>query len=126
MRRKKSFTLVELIMTIVVVAIMGIPLSLVVCQYINSFVVTENLTNAIQLVRLESEKVARMDYQDIDDDFFSQYEGFAYDIERLVSFRRGGASSTNSLKEIVIKAYPHGASTLLAECLTFRVKDVSF
>ena len=105
MKAKKSFTLVELVMTIVVVSILWVPLSLMVFQYIESYVYSENVTSSLQLVRLEMEELFTMDYDNIDSAVFPQYKGYPYDLNRTVSYVAGDAFSSESLKKIEVIIY---------------------
>lgn len=126
MRREKGFSLIELIMTIVVVGIIAIPLSLLISQYITSFSANEDLTYASQLARLELERTFSMAFGDINSASFSQYDGYAYDLDRNVSYQQGDDASEESLKRIEITLYPQGKTNILTKFTTYRAKNVSF
>ena len=128
MRRKKGFTLIELIMTIVVVSIIAIPLSLTVFQYIVSFVSTQNLTQAIQIARWDLERISRIDYGDSTMDegitiISAPYADYGYDVERDINIIQSG---TEGLKQIDIRVYPQGTTDTLTTFTTYKAENVSF
>jgi len=124
MSSKKSFTLVELVMTIILVSILWVPLSLMVFQYIESYVRSENLTSSLQLIRLELETLCALNYEDINSATFSQYQGYPYDLERIVSYEYGGAASDESLKKIEVVVYYLNESEPITTIITYRAKNV--
>ena len=59
-RKKKSFTLVELIITIIIVGIISIPLSLMLVQHVEGVFESTEQTVTINLARLEMERLKNM------------------------------------------------------------------
>lgn len=124
--KNKAFTLIELIMTIMVVTVLVIPLTLVVCQYLTSFHVGDNALFAVQLARHQLESVANMDFNNISSAFFSGYHGFPYDVTRNVTYQQGSGATPESLKKIAVEVKPSGGSEMLTEMWTYRAKNVLF
>lgn len=129
--RKKNgavtgFTLIELIMTIVVIGIVAIPLSLLVSQHIESVFYSEDYTSALNLARFELEKVTNLAYANINSASISNYEGYAYDITRTVIFVQGNAGSAESLKKITVDVKKAGDTAILASMVTYAAKNVIY
>jgi prepilin-type N-terminal cleavage/methylation domain-containing protein len=126
MNHKKAFTLMELIMTIVVLSIISIPASFVLSQYMASFSFNEGVNIALQLSRIELENLYNQDYNNITSANFTDYQGFGYDLKRVVLYKEGGSLTGESLKEIRIKVYPSGSNESLSEYITYRAENVVF
>ena len=103
MRSKgQGFTLIELIMTIVVLAIVMIPLGFMSMEYMQAIVHSRGLAVAEGLVKTEMAKINNLSYSDStledgDDDTTSNYEGHSYDLRRTVDYVVG---SSNNLKKV--------------------------
>lgn len=126
MKQKYSFTLVELVMTIVILSVIGIPLSLLLSQFLVSSAFNEDLTYAAQLGRWELERTAAATFDNINSQFLSQYQGYRYDLDKTVEYLYGGVSSQESLKKITIRVYPYQGTRVLAEFVTARAKNAAF
>lgn len=129
MKAIKSFTLVELVMSVVVLSIISLPLSLLICRYVSSAYSGHSKMYAVNLARREAEVVCNIGFNSLGEgvSLFSQYEGFPYDIRRTVSYKEGGALSDESLKKIELEVFPEGETTgRLAEVTMYRAKNVSF
>ena len=124
--KKRGFTLIELIMTIVVAAIVAVPLSLLLSQQIQSVFQSEDLTIMRQLARFEIEKVSNMNYANISSDSFSNYEGYNYDLIRTVIYAQGTAENPESLKEITVEVSKSGSTEVLTSLVTYIAKNVSY
>ena len=124
-KRRAGFTLIERIMTIVVVAIVCIPLSLLLSQHIRSLFQSEALTTARQLARFEMEKVNNMGYTSINSDS-SVYAGYDYDVTRTVTYRYGSEGSDESLKKITVEVNKSGSAEVLVSLVTYLAKNVSY
>ena len=124
--KRQGFTLIELIMTIVVVSICAIPLSLLVSQHITSVFQSEDYTMAINLARFEMEKVNNMTYANVVTTSLSNYQGYSYDITRTVSYAQGGAATAESLKKIQVDVKKAGSATVIVSFVTYIAKNVLY
>lgn len=124
--RKRAFTLIELIMTTIVVGIIAIPLSLLISQHLESVFQSQDYSAARNLARLEMEKVSNTDYAGISSVSFSNYEGYDYDLARTVSYEQGGAADTENLKKISLTVTKHGKAEVLVRLVTYIAKNVSY
>jgi prepilin-type N-terminal cleavage/methylation domain-containing protein len=122
----KGFSLIELVMTIVVVAIISVPLSHFLVRHIESLFQSRDYTNATNLARFEMEKVNNMLYNNIVSDSFTGYEGYPYDLARDVSFKEGSAISAEGLKEIRVEVMRTGEVDVIISMVTYIADNVSF
>ena len=122
----KGFTLIELVMTIVVVGIMAVPLSLLVSQHTQSVFQSADYTAALNLARGEMEKVNNMAYANIASASFSNYQGYNYDLNRTVAYVQGSAATAESLKQITVSLTQHGKVTVLLSLVAYIAKNVSY
>jgi len=120
---ESGMTLIELIMTIVVVGIIAIPLSLLMYQHVTSVALSEDYTMAINLGRFEIETVKSLDYTNIVNDS-STYLG--YNVNRTVTYAYGNGSSAESLKEIKVDVIKVGTTTVLVSFVTYVARNVSY
>ena len=123
----RSFTLIELIMTFVVVGIVMVPLGLMCGEYIRGVVYSEDLTIGESLAMTELAKVNNLSYSDAtledgDDDTYSNYEGYDINIRREVDYVAG---TSNNLKKVVVTAYEATTSAELLNLVTY-IADVPF
>ena len=123
---KKGFTLIELIMTIIVVGIIAIPLSMLITEHFASTLNSSEHTMTMHLARFEMEKVNNMDYASISNASISNYEGYSYDITRTVTFVQGDASSPESLKQVTVDVTQAGGSTVLFSLVTYVAKNMAY
>lgn len=128
LHHKKGFSLIELIMTIVVVGIAAIPLSLLIVEHTRSVFQSEEYAMVVNLARFEMERVNNMPYGNITigTTVFSNYQGYDYDITRTVSYAQGGAVSTESLKEIRVEVKKGGEAGVLVELITYLTKNINY
>lgn len=122
----KGFSLVELIMTIVVISIVAIPVSLLLTEHIRSVVYSQDITVALNLARMEMEKVNNLSYASISSASYANYSGYAYDVTRTVTYAQGNAGSAESLKKIIVEVKKAGSATVITTLTTYLAKNVSF
>ncbi|MFC1708651.1 type II secretion system protein [Candidatus Omnitrophota bacterium] len=123
-----GFTLIELIVTIVVLGLVLIPLGLMCGEYMNAIVYSRDSGVAENLAKVEMAKVNNLAYDDAAlsssyDTTTSSYEGYPYDLRRKVNSVSGFGTD---LKEVEIWVYPAGETTdHLTHTITY-LADASF
>jgi prepilin-type N-terminal cleavage/methylation domain-containing protein len=125
-RRTKGFTLIELIMTIVVVGLIAVPLSLSLTAQVQGMVKSGAYTAALNLARFEMERVNNLAYAGITSASFPNYQGYPYDVNRSVTYAQGNDSSLESLKQVTVNVTPAGSSTVLVSLTVYIAKNVSY
>ena len=123
----KSFTLIELIVTIVVLGMVMVPLGFMSIEYVRSIVYSRDLGIAEGLVRLEMSKINNLDYEDatLDDGYdttTNNYEGYSLNLNRKVDYV---PDTDNNLKKVEVSVYESGTTTQLVKLVTY-VASVSF
>ena len=124
--RLKGFSLIELVMTIVVVSIAAIPLSLLLSQHVESTFVSEDYTMGLHLARFEMEKVRNMSYANIVSATLSNYQGYNFNVARTVAYAQGNAASAESLKQVKVDVTKTGSATVLVSLTTYVTKNVLY
>lgn len=123
---RRGFTLIELMMTIVVVSIVAIPLSLLLSQHISSVFQSEDYTLAVNLARLEMEQINNMNYTNIVSADFSNYQGYNYTLNRTVAYVAGDQASPESLKKMtVVLRKPNDPKALLS-LVAYIAKNIAY
>lgn len=123
---KKGFTLIELIMTIVLVGVIFIPLSLLMMEQIQGTFQSEARVTALNLARLEVSRVNNTDYALINSAFIPNYEGYNYDLTKTVTYVQGGPFTAESLKKIEISITETGSADVLVELITYITRNVTY
>ncbi len=122
-RKKRAFTLIELIMTIVVVGIIAIPVSVILSKQIQSVFVSQDYTVALNLARFEMEKVLNTAYASISSASFSNYQGYAYDLATQVDETVAGSEAYKLITISVTKA---GSAIVLVTLKNYVAKNVTW
>ncbi len=144
----KGFTLVELVMTMIVVGIISIPLSLMAAKHMDSVFQSEDYHMAVTLARLEMEKVNRLLYEKPFSSYtgdtldlgstgatsvknFLNYQGYNYDITRTVSFMACsgppcGENDAESYKRVMVDVKKAGSATVIYSVVTYVVEKVNY
>jgi prepilin-type N-terminal cleavage/methylation domain-containing protein len=125
-RSVSGFTLIELIMTIIVVGLVSIPLSLLIAEQVESAVYSKDSALAFNLARFEIEKMNNTAYASISSASFSNYQGYSYDVNRTVSYVNGDAGTAESTKKITVIVTRAGGGDTLATLITYVTKNVSY
>ncbi len=127
-RQRKSFTIIELIMVIIIMGIVLIPLGIMSMDFTREIVYSRDSGTAEGLVKVEMAKVNNLAFADLTlnngyDNTVSNYEGYPYDLRRRVNYAN---SPTNTLKRVQVTVYPAGNTTApLVNAITY-VANVSF
>ena len=129
MYRKRSgrqgFTLIELIMAIAVIGIIGLPISVTLGKHVQSVFLSQDYTTALNLARLDMEQALSTDYDSLGSASFSNYQGYAYDLDRNVSYAQGNWWSQESLKLVVVSVTKAGSADALVTLKTYVAKNVT-
>ncbi len=126
LRPKAGFTLVELIMTIVVVGIVSVPISLFIARNIESVFYCEDLTTALNLAKFEMEKINNLTYINIINASFPNYEGYNYNLTRSVTYAQGSGTTPESLKKITVTVTKAGSASVLTSLVTYIANNVTY
>jgi len=121
--KNKAFTLVELIMTIVVVGIIALPISITIAKQVQSVYVSQDYTLALNLARLEMEKIINTDYLSIANATTNNYQGYSYNVATAVSEVVSGAQA---YKIISISVTKSGSATVLVTLKNYIVNNVTW
>lgn len=126
LKNNRAFSLIELVMTIVVVGIISIPLALFVFENIESVFKSQDLTLALDLARFEIETVNNLAYAGINNLASANYQGYPYDVVRTVTYAYGTALTPESVKKIVVDVKKSGSSAVLVSLVTYIAKNISY
>lgn len=125
MKNRPGFTLIEILVTMVIMAFIMIPVGLIVNEHARSVVRGNMLTTALELAQRELGIVNNMAYSSIPltDTYQNSYAGYPFDLRRTVTYVSG---SNNYLKSVRVRVYPRGSTTdQLTDAVTY-VRDVSY
>ncbi len=125
-RPDSGFSLIELIMTIVVMSIVSVPLSLLIGAHLESVFVSEDEAMAQNLARFEMEKVNNMNYANVTSANSSNYQGYQYDLARTVTYVQGNGASAESLKKITVDVTKSNGTKVIAGLTTYLAKNVAY
>ena len=132
---KHGVTLVELVLTIGLAGILGIPTGLLLGEHLNVSLRTRDSNLATQLARYEMERLDSLN------NFFASdlavgttvlptYQGYPYTLTRTVSCQVGNCTSTSTtsqgVKRIQIAVTKPGSTEPLANLISYRAKCVCF
>ncbi len=120
----RGVTLIELVMTMVVLGIVAVPLTLMMYEHVEGVFLSADHLLAVQLGRMEMERQNNMAYDSLLTVSQFNYQGYDFDVAVTVSYVQGNASSAESLKSVQVEVTKHGSSDVLANFITYRVKNV--
>ena len=123
---QKGFTLIEIIMTIVVIGIVAVPLSLFIFENVKSTMQSEEYSLAINLARMDMERIYNTSYANIVSATFPGYQGYKFDVQRTVSFAAGSSISAESLKLVRVTVTDPGDSSPSITFVTYIARNVSY
>lgn len=126
-----GFTLIELIMTILLIGIVIIPSSIFIIESVRGAFKSEDIIIAVNLARMELEKINNLTYDHTDmligTTDVSKYNGYNYDLRRTVIYIEYKPPWKESVKEIRVEVYPAGklgnTQYLLTTVITHRAKN---
>lgn len=123
--RKSAFTLIELIMTIVVIGIIAIPVSITLSKHIQSVFISQDYTIALNLARFEMETVLNTAYASIavGSSSLPDYQGYThYDLSKTVTEITSGVQGYKFITVSVAK--DTGTKTVTLK--TYVVKNITW
>ena len=120
-RKKSAFTLIELIMTIVVVGIVALPIAITLSQHVQSVFDSQNYTLALDLARFKMEEFVNTAYAGIiAGTTVSNYPGYAsYDVTSVVTLVTEALPGTETYKTISISVAKTGSGSALVTLKTY-------
>lgn len=123
----KAFTLIELIITIVLIGIVVIPSSMFLIESMKGAFKSKDVMVAASLARMELEQINNMHYNNISDQSYTPYSDYNYDLRRIVD-EEGSAGEL--IKIIRVEVYPAGrlgnTQDLLTTVITHRAENVQY
>ncbi|MFH1441895.1 MAG: prepilin-type N-terminal cleavage/methylation domain-containing protein [Candidatus Omnitrophota bacterium] len=126
--KNRSFTLIELIMSVVIIAIVMIPVAFMSMEYIYAIQHSRQIAAAEGLAKVEMAKVNNLAYTDSTladgyDNTTANYEGYPFNLRRTVSYVSGWS---NNLKQVQVRVYPSlDATHFLVNLITY-VANVTY
>jgi prepilin-type N-terminal cleavage/methylation domain-containing protein len=125
-RKGGGFTLIELIMTMVVVGIASVPLALLIRQHIEAAQSCGQASSAMNLARLEIENVNAMDFAAIATASNLGFRGYPYDVVRTVAYVYGSDATPEGLKKVTVEVRAAGQKAPLIGLVTYVVRNVAY
>lgn len=122
-RKKSAFTLIELLMTIVVVGIVALPISVTLAKQVQSVFDSQDYTAALNLARFEMEKLINTTYASVASATTNNYQGYAYNVATTVTET---VSGLQAYKIITISVTKSGSGALLITLKNYMVKNVTW
>jgi hypothetical protein len=117
---------VELMMTIILVGITALPVALFINENIQGVFRSQDMINAVNLARLEMEKVNNLPFDSIIDATLPRYENYNYDIIRTVTYAQGSDTTAEALKRVEVAARRSGADNILFSLVTFIARNINY
>ncbi|OGX08688.1 MAG: hypothetical protein A2Z88_11525 [Omnitrophica WOR_2 bacterium GWA2_47_8] len=121
---RTGFTLIELVMTIILLGVVSIPLSLLIVEQINGTFQSENYAQAANFARVEMERIRNLPYASVVTANFPNYLASGYDVARTVTFVAGNAGSAESLKQVSVTVSKGGPA--LETLITYLARNVGY
>jgi hypothetical protein len=113
-------------MTIVVVGIIAVPLSLLLYSHVDSVFHAQDLSMANNLARFEMETVGNLNYSNIANASFTNYQGYPFNVNRTFSYVNGNATSNESTKKIIVVVSKANTSAALVNLTTYLSKNILY
>ena len=138
----RGLTLIELVITISLAAIIGIPVGLLLSEHLNGALRARDAIVAMNLARYEMERLDSLnDFCHVDLNMNSpagtplnSYQGYPYTLTRIVWCQTGNCASNcgspsnanNGVKRIEIRMTKSGSTGVLASLVSYRTEFVLF
>jgi len=125
-KKTRSFTTIEIIMVIVILGIIASVSGIFVSEDVMSLTRRNAYTSALNLGRMEIEKVENLLYANIISLTTNNYLGYPFDVVRGVTYVFGNDTSAESLKQVTVEVRNNGSATDLIRLVTYIAKNISF
>lgn len=110
-------------MTIVVVGIVALPISITVAKHVQSVFVSQDYITALNLARLEMERILNTAYASVASATTNNYLGYAYNVATTVTET---VSGLQAYKIITVSVTKVGSVTVLVTLKNYMVKNVTW
>lgn len=126
MKRQAGFTLIEIIVTIILLGIMAVTVGIFSMAQMQGVARSQEETAAFNLARLELETINNLAFTSITSLTSNNYKSYGYNVIRTVSYVFGSDASAESLKQVVIEVRKGGSSENLAKVTTYIARNATF
>ena len=96
---RRGFTLIEIIISVVLVGIIMIPVSIMVMEFVRSSVYIETMAVSSNLATREMSIVDTISFDSLTNASYTNYAGYAYDLDRIVD------TVNHRIKKILVKIF---------------------
>lgn len=129
--KKRGFTIIEIIITIVIAGILLPVVANSYRQITESVIMSSDISKAISLSEREFAVANSISYTDPTlaggyNNLSSNYLSSGYDVRRQVEYAAGTDLSTQSLKKITVTVYRSGSASPLLTTSTLRTRNVTY
>jgi prepilin-type N-terminal cleavage/methylation domain-containing protein len=131
MKNRRAYTLIEIIISIVILGIVIVPIAAGYQQITVGLSRSADLTKAVRLSELEFSIINTISYTDLTlsdgyNNLTANYQNSGYDLRRQVAYEAGSDVTAQSLKGITVTVYKGGGATPIITTKTLRAKNVSY
>ena len=131
MKQRKAYTLIEIIISIVILGIVIVPIAASYQQITVGLARSSDLSKAVRLSELEFSISNTIPYNDATlaggyNNLTANYQGSGYDLRRQVAYEAGSDVTTQSLKGITVTVYKGESATPIIATKTLRAKNVTY
>jgi Tfp pilus assembly protein PilV len=124
--KHRSFSLVELITTIILVGITALPVALFINENIQGAFRSQDMISAVNLARFEMERVNNLPFDSIVNAALNRYENYNYDIVRTVTYAQGSNTTAEALKRVEVAVRRSGTDNILFSLVTFIARNINY
>jgi len=122
---KRSFTFIEIIMTVVILGVIAAAVGRFAIELAISSSRSKEYTTAMNLARMEMEVVNNLAYANITSLTTNSYDNYPFTVVRTVSYVFGDDLSAESLKQVLVQVRKDGSTDNLATLHTYIAKNTT-